>query len=92
MRITGRDFLLADRKAAREEEILAHGKPIAFRSHVHCSKKKDDRKQSKKAITHTDDGFSYCHSGSFILPLETGHWGTRETPSQTDQANSLANT
>ena len=28
LRITERDFLLANRKAAREEEILAHGKPV----------------------------------------------------------------
>ena len=34
LRITERDFLLANRKAAREEEILAHGKPIIFRSHL----------------------------------------------------------
>ena len=51
LRITERDFLLANRKAAREEEILAHGKPIAFRSHLSRSKKKYDRKQLKKTIT-----------------------------------------
>ena len=57
MRITERDFLLANRKAAREEEILAHGKPIVFRSHVHRSKKRYDRKQLKKNITLQDDVF-----------------------------------
>ena len=51
IRITERDFLLANRKAAREEEILAHGKPITFRSHLQASKKKYNRKQMKKAIT-----------------------------------------
>ena len=65
LRITERDFLLANRKAAREEEILAHGKPIAFRSHLYRSKKKYDRKQLKKTITLPDDGFfvsfdSFC--------------------------------
>ena len=60
LRITQRDFLLANRKAAREEENLAHGKPISFRSHLQVSKKKYNRKQLKKAITQTDDGF--CHS------------------------------
>lgn len=61
LRITEHDFLLANRKAAREEEILAHGKPIVFRSHLHKSKKKYDRKQIKKTITQTDDGFLvYC--------------------------------
>ena len=44
-------------RAAREEEIQAHGKPIMFRGHLHKSKKKYDRKQLKKAITQTDDGF-----------------------------------
>lgn len=57
LRITERDFLLANRKAAREEEILAHGKPIIFRSHLQVSKKKYNRRQMKKAITQTDDGF-----------------------------------
>ena len=57
LRITERDFLLANRKASREEEILAHGKPVVFRSLLHKSKKKYDRKQFKKTITQTDDGF-----------------------------------
>lgn len=59
LRITERDFLLANRKAAREEEILAHGKPVVFRCHLHRSKKKYDRKQLKKTITPADDGFSF---------------------------------
>ena len=59
-RITERDFLLANRKAAREEEILTHGKPITFRRHLQNSKKKYNRKQMKKAITQTDDGFNNC--------------------------------
>ena len=60
LRITERDYILANRKAAREEEILAHGKPISFRSHFHKIKKKYDRKQLKKVISDTtDDGFSF---------------------------------
>ena len=59
LRITERDFLLANRKAAREEEIRAHGKPVIFRSHLHKSKKKYNRKQFKKTITQSDDGFSF---------------------------------
>ena len=60
LRITERDYLLANRKAAREEEILAHGKPVSFRSHFHKIKKKYDRKQLKKVISDTtDDGFSF---------------------------------
>ena len=55
LRITEQDFLLANRKAAREEEILAHGKPISFRSHLHKSKKQYDRKRLKKAIRLMED-------------------------------------
>ena len=55
LRITEQDFLLANRKAAREEEILAHGKPISFRSHLHRSKKQYDRKRLKKAIRFIED-------------------------------------
>ena len=57
MRITERDFILANRKAAREEEIQAHGKPITFRKQLYKSKKTYSRKQSKQAIIETDDGF-----------------------------------
>lgn len=72
LRITERDFLLANRKAAREEEILAHGKPITFRSHLQNSKKQYNRKQMKKAITQSDDGFlclSTCSSVSVRTPV-----------------------
>jgi len=66
LRITERDFLLANRKAAREEEILAHGKPITFRSHLQNSKKQYNRKQMKKAITQSDDGLFF-----FAMALTT---------------------
>ena len=56
LRITEQDFLLANRKAAREEEILAHGKPISFRSHLHKSKKQYDRKRLKRALKSMDEG------------------------------------
>lgn len=67
LRITERDFLLANRKATREEEILAHGKPITFRSHLQNSKKQYNRKQMKKAITQSDDGL-------FISPQPSPRW------------------
>lgn len=47
-RITEKDFILAQRKAAREAEIAEHGKPIAFRTVTHKSKKVYDRKRLKK--------------------------------------------
>ena len=39
-RITQKDFMLANRKAAREEEIESHGKQIIFRKYlelVYCN-------------------------------------------------------
>ncbi len=53
-RITEKDFLLANRKASREEEILAHGKQITFRSVKQKSKKVYDRKRQKRAGIDSD--------------------------------------
>lgn len=46
MRITREDYLKANRKASREEEIMVHGHPVRIRS-VHKSKKVYDRKRDK---------------------------------------------
>lgn len=43
------DYIKANRKASREEEIALHGKEISFRPAVFKSKKKYDRKKEKKA-------------------------------------------
>ena len=51
MRITLDDFMLANRKAAREEEIALHGKPISSRSVLHKSRKIYDRKRLHKIET-----------------------------------------
>ena len=59
LRITQKDFLLANRRAARLEEIEAHGKQISFRSARHKSKKVYDRNSLKRAVTKSDDG-SLC--------------------------------
>ena len=48
LRITQADFMLAQRRAARLEEIAEHGKPVSFRSAVHKSKKAYDRKRLKR--------------------------------------------
>ncbi len=48
LRITQADYLLAQRRAARLEEIAEHGKPVSFRSVVHKSKKVYDRKRLKR--------------------------------------------
>ena len=51
LRITEKDFLLANRRAARMEEIEAHGRPVSFRKAIHKSKKVYDRKASSRRKT-----------------------------------------
>jgi hypothetical protein len=48
LRVTQADYMLAQRRAARMEEIAEHGKPVSLRSAVHRSKKVYDRKRLKK--------------------------------------------
>uniref|UniRef100_UPI004028514D hypothetical protein n=1 Tax=Candidatus Cryptobacteroides bacterium TaxID=3085639 RepID=UPI004028514D len=54
-RITEKDFLLANRKASREEKIAKYGKQIMFRTTTQKSKKVYDRKRLKKAGINSDD-------------------------------------
>ena len=55
LRITEKDFLLANRRAARIEKIQEHGRPVSFRTALHKSKKVYDRKRLKKAGIANDD-------------------------------------
>lgn len=56
LRITEKDFLLANRRASRAEEIERFGKQISMRTVTHKSKKVYDRKRLKKAgIKFNDD-------------------------------------
>ena len=55
LRITEKDFLLANRRAARIEEIQEHGRQVSFRTALHKSKKVYDRKRLKKAGIANDD-------------------------------------
>ena len=48
LRITEADFMLANRRAARIEEIAEHGRPVSFRKAIHKSKKVYDRKRLKR--------------------------------------------
>ena len=50
--------MLANRRAARLEEIAEHGRPVSMRSALHKSKKVYDRKRMKRAAIRLDD----CHS------------------------------
>ena len=47
LRITQADFMLANRRAARLEEIAEHGRPVSLRKALHKSKKVYDRKRLK---------------------------------------------
>ena len=59
LRITEADFMLANRRAARLEEIAAHGRPVSY-SALHKSKKVYDRKRLKKAGINSDDLLFSC--------------------------------
>ena len=50
LRITEADFMLANRRAARLEEIEQHGKPVSFRKVLQKSKKAYNRTRLKKEI------------------------------------------
>lgn len=47
LRITEDDYILANRRAARAEEIELHGRPVSFRKMLHKSKKTYNRKREK---------------------------------------------
>ncbi len=49
-RITEQDYLKANRKASREEEIRAFGKQVTHRTKVQKSKKSYDRNGHKAAL------------------------------------------
>lgn len=59
-KITSGDYIRANRKAAREEELAEHLRPVIFRS-VHKSKKLYDRKKSKADL---NKGLPYLFSGN----------------------------
>lgn len=62
LRITEKDFLLANRRASRAEEIEKYGKQISMRSITHKSKKVYDRNRQKKAgIKYYDDLPLLCY-------------------------------
>ena len=59
LRITEAYFMLANRRAARMEEIAGHGKPVSMRSAIHKSKKVYDRKRLKRAGIEFKDDLSF---------------------------------
>lgn len=78
LRITEKDFLLANRRAARMEEIEAHGRPVSFRKAIHKSKKVYDRKALKRQASGDDLPFySICFRAGkrlvILFPLSIRH-------------------
>lgn len=65
LRITEKDFLLANRRASRAEEIEKYGKQILMRSITHKSKKVYDRKRLKRQASTTTMTCLYS-----FLPLD----------------------
>lgn len=49
-----REFMLANRRAARREDIEEHGRPTAFRSHKHASLKAYNRSRDGKRVRPDD--------------------------------------
>ena len=47
--------MLANRRAARLEEIAEHGRPVSFRKVIHKSKKAYDRKRLKREYIQFSD-------------------------------------
>ena len=71
LRITEADFMLANRRAARIEEIAEHGRPVSFRKAIHKSKKVYDRKKLKGAGINGDDPALFlCSSSSKVRSVE----------------------
>ena len=54
-RITEANYLKANRKAARQEEIESHGHPVQGRAMIHKKKKVYDRNRMKRAAIKSDD-------------------------------------
>ena len=55
LRITEMDYLKANRRASRQEEIASHGHPIQGQAMIHKSKKVYDRNRMKRAAIKSDD-------------------------------------
>ena len=56
LRITQEDYLKANRKASRQEEIERHGHQVRGRAMIHRSKKVYDRNRMKRDAIGNDDG------------------------------------
>ena len=67
LRITEADYLKANRKASRQEEIESHGHPVHGRAMIHKSKKVYDRNRIKRAAIKSDDSSHFFIPPPFIM-------------------------
>ena len=72
LRITEADYLKANRKASRQEEIESHGHPVHGRAMIHKSKKVYDRNRMKRAAIKSDDSSHFLYLSPFN-GLELNH-------------------
>ena len=73
LRITEVDYLKANRRASRQEEIESHGHPVQGRAMIHKSKKVYDRNRMKRAAIKSDD------SSHFLSIFQTRITTVKET-------------
>ena len=73
LKITLEDFIRANRKAARQEEIERHGRQVQSRRMVHKSKKTYDRNRLKRAVITSDDGSIFLGLASEMKLLPQWH-------------------
>ena len=63
LRITEAEYLKANRRISRQEEIESHGHPVQGRAMIHKSKKVYDRNRMKRAVIKSDDSSHFLISG-----------------------------
>lgn len=66
-RITQSDYVKANRRASRSEEIAAHGRPVGFRR-VHESKKSYNREKMKAGLKSLPDFYTSPRSRQIFRP------------------------
>ena len=67
LRITEADYLKANRRASRQEEIESHGHPVQGRAMIHKSKKVYDRNRMKRAAIKSDDSSFFIVQTKYLV-------------------------
>ena len=70
MKITEADYLKANRRASRQEEIESHGHPVQGRAMIHKSKKVYDRNRMKRAAIKSDDSSHFYDNWKVLISSE----------------------